>query len=372
VRLHEYGGTSLWRPGHREFFALPAKPMKFVDEAFIHVQGGNGGDGCLSFRRERFIPYGGPDGGDGGDGGRVILRVDEGLNTLIDFRHAREFRAQNGEPGMGKQRTGRSGRDLEVRVPRGTLVYDADTGELIADLEQKGESLVVARGGSQGLGNTRFKSSTNRAPRKTTKGKPGEVRGLRLEMQLLADVGVAGLPNAGKSTLVSAVSAAKPKIAPYPFTTLYPQLGVVSASLDHRFVIADVPGLIAGAAAGAGLGIQFLKHLNRTRLLLHLVDLSSRDPADDVRTIETQLRQYSEALFGKERWLVLNKVDLLAEHEIASRGQETIERIGWERPVFFVSALTGQGCRELVSRVQGRLDAMGSARRLRPMGSACQ
>ncbi|MGH8594683.1 MAG: Obg family GTPase CgtA [Gammaproteobacteria bacterium] len=346
--------------------------MKFVDEAFIHVQGGNGGDGCLSFRRERFIPYGGPDGGDGGEGGRVILRVDEGLNTLIDFRHAREFRAESGQPGMGKQRTGRSGRDREVRVPLGTLVYVADTGELIADLEKKGESLVVAGGGSQGLGNTRFKSSTNRAPRRTTKGKPGEVRGLRLEMQLLADVGVAGLPNAGKSTLVSAVSAAKPKIAPYPFTTLYPQLGVVSTSLDHRFVIADIPGLIAGAAAGAGLGIQFLKHLNRTRLLLHLVDLSSQDPADDVRTIETQLRQYSEALFGKERWLVLNKVDLLAEHEIAARGQETIERIGWEGPVFFISALTGKGCRELVSRIQDRLGAIGTARKLRPMESACQ
>ncbi|MGH8602272.1 MAG: Obg family GTPase CgtA [Gammaproteobacteria bacterium] len=340
--------------------------MKFVDEAFIHVQGGNGGDGCLSFRRERFIPHGGPDGGDGGEGGCVILRVDEGLNTLIDFRHAREFRAENGQPGMGKQRTGRSGRELEVRVPVGTLVYDVESGELIADLEQKGESLVVARGGSQGLGNTRFRSSTNRAPRKTTKGKPGEVRALRLEMQLLADVGVAGLPNAGKSTLVGAVSAAKPKIAPYPFTTLYPQLGVVSASLDHRFVIADIPGLIAGAAAGAGLGIQFLKHLNRTRLLLHLVDLSAQDPTGDVRTIETQLRQYSETLFGKERWLVLNKVDLVAEQEIAPRGQETIERIGWKGPVFFVSALTGKGCRELVSRIEDGLGAMDTARRDRP------
>lgn len=351
--------------------ALMVRTMKFVDEAFIHVQGGNGGDGCLSFRRERFIPRGGPDGGDGGEGGCVILRVDEGLSTLIDFRHAREFLAENGQPGMGKQRTGRSGRDLEVRVPLGTLVYDADTGELIADLEKKGESLVVARGGSQGLGNTRFKSSTNRAPRRTTKGKPGEVRGLRLEMQLLADVGVAGLPNAGKSTLVSAVSAAKPKTAPYPFTTLYPQLGVVFASPDHRFVIADIPGLIAGAAAGAGLGIQFLKHLNRTRLLLHLVDLSAQDPIEDVRTIETQLRQYSDALFGKERWLVLNKVDLLAEQEIASRGQETIERIGWKGPVFFISALTGTGCRELVSRIEDRLGATDGARRDRPMESVC-
>jgi len=345
--------------------------MKFVDEVFIYVQGGNGGDGCLSFRRERFIPHGGPDGGDGGEGGCVILRVDEGLNTLVDFRHAREFRAENGQPGMGKQRTGRSGLDLEVRVPLGTLVYDADSGELIADLEQKGESLVVARGGSEGLGNTRFKSSTNRAPRQTTKGKPGEVRGLRLEMQLLADVGVAGLPNAGKSTLVSAVSAAKPKIAAYPFTTLYPQLGVVSASPDRRFVIADVPGLIAGAATGAGLGIQFLKHLNRTRLLLHLVDLSSENLADDVCTIEAQLRQYSEALFSKERWLVLNKVDLLAEHEIAARTQEATERIRWEGPVFFVSALTGKGCRELISRIESRLDAMDTARRDRLTESMC-
>lgn len=345
--------------------------MKFVDEALIHVQGGNGGDGCLSFRRERFIPHGGPDGGDGGKGGCVILRVDEGLNTLVDFRHAREFRAENGQPGMGKQRTGRSGRDLEVRVPLGTLVYDADSDALIADLEQEGESLVVAQGGSQGLGNMRFKSSTNRAPRQTTKGKPGEARGLRLEMQLLADVGVAGLPNAGKSTLVGAVSAAKPKIAPYPFTTLYPQLGVVSTGPDRSFVIADVPGLIAGAAAGAGLGMQFLKHLNRTRLLLHLVDLSSEDPAEDVRTIETQLCQYSAALFSKERWLVLNKVDLLAEHERVARGQETIDRIRWQGPVFFVSALTGKGCCELVSRVEDWLAAMDTERRVCSMKSVC-
>lgn len=345
--------------------------MKFVDEAFIHVQGGSGGDGCLSFRRERFIPHGGPDGGDGGEGGCIVLKVYEGLNTLVDFRHAREFRAENGQPGMGKQRTGRSGRDLEVRVPLGTLVYDAESGELIADLEQEGESLVVARGGSHGLGNTRFKSSTNRAPRRTTKGKPGEGRELRLEMQLLADVGVAGLPNAGKSTLVTAVSAAKPKIAAYPFTTLYPQLGVVSASADRRFVIADVPGLIAGAAAGAGLGIQFLKHLNRTRLLLHLVDLSSDDPARDVRTVESQLRHYSDALFSKERWLVFNKMDIFLEDEITARTEETIGHLCWEGPVFLVSALTGRGCRDLVSQIEGRLGSMDAARRDRPTEMVC-
>lgn len=333
--------------------------MKFVDEASIQVQGGKGGDGCLSFRRERFIPYGGPDGGDGGEGGSVILKVDEGLNTLVDFRHAREFRAENGQPGMGKQRTGRSGRDLEIRVPLGTLVYDADTGELIGDLNHKRGSLVVARGGSQGLGNMRFKSSTNRAPRRTTKGQLGDARTLRLELELLADVGLAGLPNAGKSTLVGALSAAKPKVASYPFTTLYPTLGVVSSGVDQSFVIADIPGLIAGAAAGVGLGSHFLKHLRRTRLLLHMVDVSGADPVDDVRVLETELHKYNEDLFHKERWLVLNKVDLLPEQEVASRGRDIVERLGWGGPVFFISALTGKGCRELISQIQDRLDTSG-------------
>ncbi|MEQ9561810.1 MAG: Obg family GTPase CgtA, partial [Woeseiaceae bacterium] len=315
--------------------------MKFVDEATIKVQAGNGGHGCLSFRREKYIDKGGPDGGDGGDGGDVFLVADEGANTLADFRYMRKFRAQSGDPGAGNNKTGKSGVDLEVVVPRGTVVYDVDTGELIGDLTDAGQRLKVAEAGRGGLGNTRFKSSTNRAPRKTTNGSPGEFRHLRLELKLLADVGLLGLPNAGKSTLIRAMSAAKPKVADYPFTTLHPNLGVVSVGALQSFVMADIPGLIEGAAEGAGLGIQFLKHLQRTRLLLHVVDIAPLDqssPADAVRAIQAELEKYSADLSGKPRWLVINKIDLLQDDDLAVARQELVDSLGWDRPVFEVSA----------------------------------
>ena len=337
--------------------------MKFVDEVTIRVEAGKGGNGCLSFRREKFVPRGGPDGGDGGDGGSVWLVVDEGLNTLVDFRYERLFRAGHGEPGGGAQCSGRNGEDIRIRVPEGTLVFDVDTGELLGDLVRHGDRLLVARGGQHGLGNTHFKSSTNRAPRRTTPGQPGEARDLRLEMRLLADVGVMGMPNAGKSSLIRAVSAARPKVADYPFSTLYPSLGVVRTGPLQSFVIADVPGLIAGAAEGAGLGIQFLRHLQRTRLLLHMIDISGfegRDPADDFRTVEAELRKYSEHLHARERWLVLNKIDLVPEAERGAHCQAVVAAIGWTGPVFPISALTGAGCQELARRIQERLD------RLRP------
>ena len=323
--------------------------MKFVDEATIRVEAGKGGDGCLSFRREKNLPKGGPDGGDGGDGGSVYLVVDEGLNTLVDFRHDRLYRAKNGQPGMGGDRIGKKSDNLYVKVPTGTLVYDDDTDELIGDLVNDGQELLVAQGGYHGLGNARFKSSVNRAPRQTTKGTQGEERNLRLELQVLADVGLLGIPSAGKSSFIRAVSAATPKVADYPFTTLYPNLGVVRIDTEKSFVIADIPGVIEGAADGAGLGIEFLKHLSRTNLLLHIVD-ASQDPKDvlkDIKTIETELKRYDETLSQKERWLVLNKADVLPSEFMDELKQELIEKREDEIKMFVISAVTRQGCKEL-------------------------
>jgi len=325
--------------------------MKFVDEATIRVAAGDGGNGCVSFRREKYIPKGGPDGGDGGDGGSVYLLADSGLNTLADFRFQRDYRAGRGQNGMGSNCTGRKGADIEVRVPIGTVVHDAETGEQIGDLVADGQRLLVAQGGFHGLGNTRFKSSTNRAPRQMSPGSPGEVRQLALELNVLADVGLLGLPNAGKSTLISTVSAARPKVADYPFTTLYPNLGVVSPEPHRSFVIADIPGVIEGAAEGAGLGIQFLKHLARTRLLLHLVDvvpLDGHDPADDIRTIAAEVAKFSAALAARPRWLVLNKIDLLPNDERRARCDAIVETLGWTGPVYAISAASGEGTRQLM------------------------
>ncbi|NIR32552.1 MAG: GTPase ObgE [Gammaproteobacteria bacterium] len=334
--------------------------MKFVDEATIRVEAGRGGDGCLSFRREKFVPKGGPDGGDGGDGGSVYLVGDAALNTLVDFRHRRRFRAGNGRPGSGGQRTGRSGADAEVRVPLGTVVYEAQTAEYLGELTRAGERLLVAHGGRHGLGNARFKSSVNRTPRRTTPGEAGETRDLRLELRLLADVGLVGLPNAGKSTFIRAVSAARPKVADYPFTTLHPHLGVAALAPHRSFVIADIPGLIGGAAAGAGLGTRFLRHLSRTRLLLHLVDVAppqaDADPARDVCTVAAELEAYGETLAVRERWLVFNKIDLLAPEEREPRCRALRERLEWTGPTFAISAATGEGCRELCERVMQYLE----------------
>ncbi len=325
--------------------------MKFVDEVNIKIKAGDGGNGCVSFRREKYIEYGGPDGGDGGDGGSVYLVADPGLNTLVDFRHARHFEAKRGANGSGRNCTGRSGADLAIAVPVGTLAYDADTEEQIGDLTQAGQRLLVAQGGFHGLGNTRYKSSTNRSPRQQSDGTPGEFRNLRLELKLLADVGLLGLPNAGKSTLISQVSAARPKIADYPFTTLYPNLGVVRPEPYQSFVIADIPGLIEGAAEGAGLGIQFLKHLARTRLLLHLVDVvpadSGDDPAIAVRVLEKELIRYSSELAAKPRWLICNKLDLLPEPERDKVINQLVASLDWNGPVYGISATTGWGTKAL-------------------------
>lgn len=335
--------------------------MKFVDEARITVEAGAGGDGCLSFRRERFVPRGGPDGGDGGDGGSVYLVADARLNTLVDFRYQRAYKAERGRAGMGRQRSGRRGSDCEVAVPVGTVVQDLGTGEIIGELLRSGQRLLVAKGGEHGLGNTRFKSSTNRAPRRVTCGKPGEHRELQLELRLLADVGVLGLPNAGKSSLVRALTAARPKVADYPFSTVHPCLGVVSLGPGESFVIADIPGLIEGAADGAGLGVRFLKHLQRTRLLLHLVDIApadpQRDPAADVRAVEGELRKYSADLFERERWLVANKIDLIARGERNRRIERLQAAVAWLGPVFAVSAQTGEGCKEMALALHRRLSA---------------
>ncbi|MCI0517804.1 MAG: GTPase ObgE [Woeseiaceae bacterium] len=335
--------------------------MKFVDEATIRVQAGNGGNGSLSFRREKYVDKGGPDGGDGGAGGDVYLVANEGMNTLADFRMSRRFRAESGRAGAGRNMSGRSGTDLEIPVPVGTVVHDVDTGELIGDLTSQGQRLKVAAAGRGGFGNTHFKSSTNRAPRKITNGTPGEARHLLLELKLLADVGLLGLPNAGKSTLIRAMSAARPKVADYPFTTLHPNLGVVSVGSLQSFVMADIPGLIEGAAEGAGLGIQFLKHLQRTRLLLHLVDIVPTDessPAESVNTIQRELAKYSADLAGKPRWLVINKIDLLQQDGVSRARSEMLGILGWEGPVFEVSALTGQGTRELATAVMRELERM--------------
>ncbi len=334
--------------------------MKFVDEATISVQAGKGGDGCLSFRREKYLPKGGPNGGNGGNGGNVFLIAKAGLNTLADFRYARVFRAKNGSSGSGRDRTGRGGEDLYIEVPAGTVVSDRDTDEIIGDITAAGATLLVAAGGRSGLGNAHFKSSTNRTPRKTTKGKAGDARQLRLELKVLADVGLLGLPNAGKSTFLRAVSQARPKVAEYPFTTLHPELGVVAVDVGRSFVVADIPGLIAGAADGAGLGIKFLRHLGRTRLLLHLVDVApldeQRDLAADVRAIITELERFGGDLAARERWLVLNKIDLLPEAEQRRRGDALLAALDWRGPIFHVSALSGAGCRELCQRVMTRLE----------------
>lgn len=336
--------------------------MKFVDEAEIRVEAGAGGNGCLSFRREKYIPLGGPDGGDGGDGGDVVLEVDEGLNTLVDFRHERVFRAERGQNGMGAQCYGRRGADRVVRVPVGTTVFAADSGDLLGDLAERGDRLVVARGGRHGLGNMHFKSSTNRAPRQTTRGDPGEVRDLRLELRLLADVGLLGMPNAGKSTFIRAVSAARPKVADYPFTTLHPHLGVVSIAPGQSFVVADIPGLIAGAAEGAGLGIQFLRHLSRTRLLLHLLDLAASEDAGElaarVLTVEEELRRYSVELHAREAWLVFTKADLLDSDTAAQRSAAVLAQLDRPGPACVISAEARAGCAELVQRLYQRLEEL--------------
>ena len=339
--------------------------MNFVDEATIRVKAGNGGHGCLSFRREKYVARGGPDGGDGGDGGDVYLVADNATNTLADFSVARKFSAGNGEPGAGQNKTGRSGNDIEVVIPCGTIVYDVDTGETIGDLTEQGQRLRVAAGGQGGLGNTRFKSSTNRAPRKTTNGTVGEARHLRLELKLIADVGLVGMPNAGKSTLIRGLSAAKPKVADYPFTTIHPNLGVVSVGRLQSFVMADIPGLIEGAAEGTGLGIRFLRHVQRTRLLLHMVDIAplevDAEPATDFRAIETELKKFSPDLAAKPRWLVINKTDLLAEDQLASAVDELVDRLEWDGPVHQISAATGRGTESLAQAVMREIEVMDSS-----------
>ena len=335
--------------------------MKFVDEATIRVLAGNGGHGCLSFRREKYVERGGPDGGDGGHGGSVYLVAEPSMNTLADFRVARKFQAETGQGGAGRNKTGRSGDDLDVMIPCGTVVHDVDTGELICDLTEPGQRQKVAEAGRGGQGNTRFKSSVNRAPRKITQGTQGEGRHLSLELKVLADVGLLGMPNAGKSTLITAMSAAKPRIADYPFTTLHPNLGVVRVGRLQSFVMADIPGLIEGASEGAGLGIQFLRHLQRTGLLLHLVDIApidGTDPADVVKAIANELGNFSENLAEKPRWLVINKIDLLTEDDRAVARQKLLESLAWDGPVFEVSAATGEGTDALGQAIIRELEVL--------------
>lgn len=334
--------------------------MKFVDEARIKVIAGDGGNGCLSFRREKYIPRGGPDGGDGGDGGCVYLQASKDLNTLADFRHVRTYTAERGQNGMGRNCTGKNGDDLVVLVPIGTVARDLDTDEIIADLTHDKEQALVARGGFHGLGNTRFKSSTNRTPRQTTHGTEGDRRELLLEMRVLADVGLLGYPNAGKSTFIRAVSSAKPKVAGYPFTTLYPNLGVVSIEQHRSFVIADIPGLIEGASEGQGLGIRFLKHLSRTNLLLHIIDVApfdDSDPADAAVKLVRELAAFSPDLVAKQRWLVLNKLDLLPQDERDQICEKIIVKLGWQGPVYRVSAISKQGTRRVCEDIMNYLEA---------------
>ena len=332
--------------------------LQFVDEATIDVRAGSGGHGCLSFRREKYVEFGGPDGGDGGAGGHVYVEADTNLNTLVDYRYERSFKARNGEPGKGRQMTGKSAEDVVLKVPVGTTVVDVDTDEVLADLTAVDHKVMIARGGRGGLGNVHFKSSVNQAPRKTTNGTPGETRCLRLELKVLADVGLLGMPNAGKSTLIRAISAAKPKVADYPFTTLIPNLGVVKADRYRSFVVADIPGLIEGAAEGAGLGIRFLKHLARTRLLLHVVDMAPLDgnPADHIDAIADELDRFSPALAEQERWLVFNKIDLLPDDEAEQRVAEIVDELGWQGPVFRLSAAAGVGCEELVYALMNAIE----------------
>ena len=324
--------------------------MKFVDEATVLVVAGDGGNGCVSFRREKYIPRGGPDGGDGGDGGDVYMQADENLNTLIDYRFEKSFRAERGQNGQSRDCTGKRGKDVIIKVPVGTRITDQGTGEVLGDMTHHQQVLMVAKGGWHGLGNTRFKSSVNRTPRQKTMGTPGEKRDLQLELMLLADVGMLGLPNAGKSTFIRAVSAAKPKVADYPFTTLVPSLGVVRMDHEQSFVVADIPGLIEGASDGAGLGIRFLKHLERCRVLLHTIDLApidESDPVENARVILGELEKYSEKLFSKPRWLVFNKVDLLDREEAEARAKEIAEALGWEDKYYLISAANREGINEL-------------------------
>jgi GTPase len=336
--------------------------MKFVDEARILVRAGDGGDGCVSFRREKFIPKGGPDGGDGGDGGSVYLVGDEGLNTLADFRYKRKFNAPRGEHGKGRDRIGKSGDDILIRVPIGTLVFDDETQELLGDVTREGEQLLVAKGGFHGIGNARYKSSVNRTPRQFSEGTSGEERTLHLELKVLADVGLLGLPNAGKSSLIRAASSARPKVADYPFTTLHPNLGVVRIGDDQSFVIADIPGLIPGASEGLGLGFQFLRHLGRNRLLLHVVDmvpLDGSDPVDSVHALEQELMQYGEGVDTIPRWLILNKSDLVEDADALS--QHILEKLGWQGKSHVISAISKEGVSRLMQDVMIELECMQDA-----------
>ncbi|MDA8619933.1 Obg family GTPase CgtA [Luminiphilus sp.] len=334
--------------------------MKFVDEATIEVTAGKGGNGCVSFRREKFVPRGGPDGGDGGDGGSVYMEGDDALNTMIDYRYTRRFRAESGEAGRGRNCSGKSGNDLVLPVPLGTTVLDEASGEVLGDIRKDGERLLVAQGGFHGLGNTRYKSSINRAPRQNSPGTEGESRQLKLELKVLADVGLLGLPNAGKSTLIRAVSAATPKVADYPFTTLIPNLGVVKVDAYRSFVVADIPGLIEGASEGAGLGIRFLKHLTRNRVLLHLVDvapLDGGDPAEAACAVIRELEAFSPTLAQRPRWLVLNKTDLMDEATLSQSRDRIVDAIGWSGPVYSVSAVAGRGTERLCGDLMTFLEA---------------
>ena len=348
--------------------------MKFVDEANIVVIAGNGGNGSASFRREKYIPFGGPDGGDGGRGGSVLLEGDSGLNTLVDFRHMRKYKAQNGQHGSSRNKTGKSGENVVIRVPLGTVITHTDTGERAGDVTDHGQQLLVAKGGRGGLGNVHFKSSTNRSPRQTVPGSAGDTFELHLELKVLADVGLLGFPNAGKSTLISTVSAARPKVADYPFTTLYPNLGVVRIDVDRSFVIADIPGLIEGAAEGTGLGIQFLKHLQRTRLLLHLVDLAPLmldvDPVDQVRQLEQELRNFDPVLMDKPRWLVFTKADLLPPDEAREKAEEAVATLCWEGPWMLISSVTKNGTEELMQKISLKLEFLEDEAAVRELPEA--
>ena len=349
--------------------------MRFVDEATIDVEAGKGGDGCMSFRREKYVPKGGPDGGDGGDGGSVLLQADEAINTLIDFRYSRKFKARNGQPGRGTNCTGASGEDLVLKVPVGTTIVDTDLDEVIGDLTTAGQQVKVVQGGFHGLGNTRYKSSINQAPRQTKPGQPGEARHLRLELKVLADVGLLGLPNAGKSTLIRSISAAKPKVADYPFTTLIPNLGVVRIQQHRSFVVADIPGLIEGAAEGAGLGIRFLKHLVRTRLLLHIVDVAPLDgesPGESAQKIIKELNKFSPALAFRERWLVLNKMDLLTEKEQGEVQTQIVSQLQWKGPVYPVSAIAASGTERLCQDIMVWLEERTLAEQEDPEKAAAE
>jgi len=338
--------------------------MKFVDEASISVEAGNGGNGCMSFRREKYIPKGGPDGGDGGHGGSVFLLADDAVNTLVDYRYVRRYKAENGQGGMGREMSGKQGDDIFLKVPVGTTIIDEDTLEVLGDLTEHGAQLKVAEGGQRGLGNIHFKSSVNRAPRQTTKGTLGESRNLKLEMKVLADVGLLGLPNAGKSTFIRAVSAAKPKVADYPFTTMVPNLGVVSVAKHKSFVVADIPGLIEGASEGAGLGIRFLKHLVRTRILLHIVDMNPYDdstPAENAQVIVNELEKFSPELVNRERWLLLNKLDLVPESEREQRCQDVIDALEWQGPVYKMSAISKEGTQQISFDIMSFLEERAEA-----------